>query len=363
MKRILIMAALMAAALSATNCARQTPIGPNDATKRYLDAWMQINNINVEPTDLGIYILEDKPGTGIAVEKDGLAFLDYTTYDLEGNIVNYTSDKVAMKLGEYDYNAYTSYYGPEFLSTYEGNIHAGIAEMIIGMKAGGQRKAIIPSWLFSYEEYDSESKYFEESTSGSTMIYDVTVRDFTTDIDKWEIDSIGRFFSNDKILIDGVPANQLFTNKDGLTMTKADSLKTGFYYKQLKAPVDTTSFAADTTIYINYTGRLLNGQVFDTTIEDVAKDNKIYSESKTYQPVQINWSDAETNNYSGITMGTDESTLIDGFSMTLWQMRPMEKGIGVFYSLIGYTSTGSGTTIPAYSPLIFEIEIVEAPEN
>lgn len=357
-----MMAAIMAAALSATNCARHTPVGPNDSTRRYLDAWMQLNNINVEPTDLGIYILEDKPGTGIEIAKEGFALLDYTTYDLEGNVISYTSDKVAMKLGDYDYDSYTSYYGPEFLSTYEGNIYAGVADMIIGMKAGGQRKALIPSWLFSYKEYDSESKYFKETTSGSTLIYDVTVRDFTSDIDKWEIDSIGRFFSNDKILIDGVPANQLFT-KNGVTMTAADSVNVGFYYKQLKAPVDTTSFAVDTTIFINYTGRLLNGQVFDTTIENVAKDHKIYSESKTYEPVQINWTDAETNNHTGITMGTDDSGLIDGFTYTLWQMRPMEKGIGVFYSTLGYTYSGSGSTIPAYSPLIFEIEIVEAPKE
>ena len=358
-----MMAAIMAAALSATNCARQAPVGPNDSTKRYLDAWMQVNNINVEPSGLGIYVLEDKPGTGIEVAKEGLAFLDYTTYDLEGHIVNYTSAEVAMKLGEYDYDSYTSYYGPEFLSTYDGNIYAGIAEMLIGMKAGGQRKAIIPSWLFSYKQYDSESKYLKESTSGSTLIYDITVKDFTTDINAWEIDSIGRFFSNDKILIDGIPVNKLFTNENGSTMTEADSVKKGFYYKQLKAPIDTAAFVSDTTIYINYTGRLLNGQVFDTTIEDVAKDYNIYSDSKTYEPVQINWSDDENKDHTGITMGTGESDVIDGFAYTLWQMRAMEKGIGVFYSSMGYSSSGSGSIIPSYAPLIFEIEIVAAPEE
>ena len=142
-------------------------------------------------------------------------------------------------------------------------------------------------------------------------------------------------------------------------MTAADSVSTGFYYKQISAPVDTTSFASDTTIYINYTGKLLNGQVFDTTIERVAKDNGLYSASRTYEPVQINWGEE----YTKITMGSDKTTVIGGFALTLWQMRPMEKGVGVFYSNYGYQYSGSGSSIPGYAPLIFEIEIVEKPED
>ena len=360
MNRILTFIILALTALLSGSCAKHRYTGPNDENKRYLEAWLQINNINVEPSGRGIYILEDTAGTGEEIKEEGYIFFEYSSTDLNGLITSYTSKEFAQQLGTYNPSYY---YGPEFTTSFNGNIYAGIADMLIGMKVGGHRKAIIPSWLFSYKEFDSEEEYLEISNTSSTLIYDVKIKDFTTDIDQWEIDSIGRFFSNDKVLIDGVPANQLFTNKNGWTMTEADSVKMGFYYKQLQAPVDTAAFAVDTTIYINYTGRLLNGQVFDTTIENVAKDYKIYSDSKTYEPVQINWTDAETNDYTGITMGTDESSLIDGFRFLLWQMRAMEKGIGVFYSNLGYTSSGSGTTIPAYSPLIFEIEIVEAPED
>lgn len=363
MRRIIISAAIIITALFTNSCAKKAPIGPNDADKRYFDAWLLMNNIDVEPTGLGIYVLEDTPGQGAEVKEDGFAFVDYTTTDLEGNIATYTTSEVAKQLGSYNYDAYTKFYGPQFLTTYNGNIYAGVADMIVGMKVGGHRKAIIPSWLFSYSDYESGDEYIKYPGKSETLIYDITVKDFTTEIDKWEIDSIGRFFKNDKILIDGIAADKIFTNKNGGTMTAADSLATGFYYKQLKAPVDTTSFAKDTTIYINYTGRLLNGQVFDTTIEDIAKDNNIYSKSRTYEPVQINWANEEKYNHTGITMGTDESSLISGFTYTLWQMRPMEKGIGVFYSIMGYGTSGNGNTIPAYSPLIFEIEIVEKPEE
>ena len=363
MKRLFLLATIIVTSLFANSCAKHVYVGPNEANKRYFDAWLQVNNIDVKPSGRGIYVLENTPGNGEAIKKDGFVFMDYTTYDLDGNILTYTTSEVAKQVGTYDYDSYSCFYGPQFLTTYEGNIYAGIADMLLDMKVGGSRKAIIPGWLFSYDSYATEKEYLEKTTSSDAKIYEVKIKDFTTDIDKWEIDSIGRFFNNDKVLIDGIAANKLFTTEHGWTMTAADSVSKGFYYKQLKAPVDTTSFKADTTIYINYTGRLLNGQVFDTTIEDVAKDNNIWSSSRTYKPSQINWAGTEDNTYKGITMGSDDTSVISGFAMTLWQMRSMEKGIGVFFSPLGYRTSGSGKTIPAYSPLIFEIEIVEKPEE
>jgi FKBP-type peptidyl-prolyl cis-trans isomerase len=55
--------------------------------------------------------------------------------------------------------------------------------------------------------------------------------------------------------------------------------------------------------------------------------------------------------------------MITGFALTLWQMKAMEKGVGVFCSNLGYQSSGSGSSIPGYSPLIFEIELVEKPKK
>lgn len=356
MKNIFSTALYIAAAVLLAGCAKNVIPGPNDANKRYLEAWMQLNHPDKQPQGLGIYVLDGKDGDGVEVNDNGFVLVDYRITDLEGNISSYTDAEAAKQLGDY---SETNYYGPKFWTTYKTTIQAGLGNALYGLKTGSYRKVLVPSWLMTAKQFDSEQGYLdyedeESTTTYSNTIYEFTVVDFTEDIQKWQIDSIGRFFSNESVKIDGKPAKEAFGG-----MTAADSVSTGFYYRQLTAPADTAAFSSDTTIYINYTGKLLNGQVFDTSIERVAKDNGLYSASRTYGPVQINWAEE----WDKITMGSGKSDIIGGFALTLWQMRAMEKGVGVFYSNYGYTYSGSGSTIPGYAPLIFEIEIVAKPEE
>lgn len=356
MKKALSTALYIAAALLLAGCAKTVTPGPNEANKRYFDAWMQLNHPDIEPTGLGIYVIDEQEGNGADVTDNGYALVDYRILSLEGNISSYTDEETAKQLGDY---SITNYYGPKFLTTFKTTIQAGVGDALYGMKVGGYRKIIVPSWLMTAKEFASEQEYLDyydedDSQSYSSTIYELTVRDFTEDMNKWQIDSIVRFFGNDKVMIAGTPANEVFS-----CMTEADSVKTGFFYKQLAAPVDTTTFKKDTVVYINYTGKLLNGLVFDTNIERVAKDNNLYSSSKTYEPMQINWGEK----YEDITMSSSKNSIIGGFGLTLWQMRAMEKGVGVFYSPYGYGVSGSGSSIPGYAPLIFEIELVEKPEK
>ena len=348
MKKIFISALYTAIAIALLGCAKEAKVGPNDANKRFLDAWLKVNHPGLEPTGLGIYVLEETEGTGAEVKKGGYAIIDFISTDLEGNIASYTDKQTAKQMGTYDT---TKYYGAKVWTTTDETIQAGLSEALVGMKVGGSKKVIIPSWLMTYKVYDSAEDYLnpptkkkdeEASATGyDNTVYDIIVRDFAEDIYDWELGNISDYFA----------ANP------SLGLTVADSLQYGFYYKQLEAPTDTTSFPKDTTIYINYTGKLLNGLVFDTTDERTAKDNGLYSSAKTYAPVAVTWAEE----YSEIQMSG--SSIIGGFGLTLWQMRAFEKGIGIFYSPLGYSYSGSGASIPGYAPLIFEIEIVAKPEE
>ena len=147
MKRLFLLATIIVTSLFANSCAKHVYVGPNEANKRYFDAWLQVNNIDVKPSGRGIYVLENTPGNGEAIKKDGFVFMDYTTYDLDGNILTYTTSEVAKQVGTYDYDSYSCFYGPQFMTTYEGNIYAGIADMLLDMNVGGSRKAIIPGGM------------------------------------------------------------------------------------------------------------------------------------------------------------------------------------------------------------------------
>ena len=365
MKKILSKAVYIAAACLFIGCAKTEKVGPNDANQRYFEAWMQVNHPDATPSGLGIYMLEDKQGSGVKIGEEGFMLIDYKITDLEGNISTYSDALTAKQLGEY---SKTKYYGPHFWTTVETTLPAGLRDAVIGQPVGTYRKFIVPSWLMSYQAYDTEEDYLDpplkrkeeyDASSYSNTIYEITLVDYTEDVEQWQIDSIGRFFHNRTVTIDGKPAADVFLTDTGRQMTAADSVSRGFYYKQIQAPTDTTSFTGDTTIYINYVGKLLNGQVFDTNIARVAKDNNLYSTSSTYEPMLVNW----TKEVSEITMGTDGSTVITGFAETIARMKAMEKGVGVFYSTLGYGYSGSGDNIPAYAPLIFEIELVAKPEE
>ena len=128
---------------------------------------------------------------------------------------------------------------------------------------------------------------------------------------------------------------------------------TFYFVSDSSAFIGTQHFPVDTTLKLNYTGRLLNGQVFDTTVEKIAKDAGIYDGSKTYTPVSISFA----KSWKEIAMGSS-SSLIDGFkgglSLMHWQG---QEAVVLFTSSHGYASEGSLPSIPPFSPLIFELSL------
>ena len=340
---------LAAAAIIPASCARIISEGVNEAEQRYFNAWLKVNGISEsQKAGRGIYILEKtETASGTTVGADGYAIVEYTTTDLEGNITDYTDMEQAKQLGTYSPG---SYYGPKVWTTTAETIRAGLYDGIAGMKIGERRRFIVPSWLMSYKNLATEAEYLAVSSDNSTTIFDVTVKDFTKDINQWQFSKILQTINN-KDFYDGA--------FNGTNIEDTTGVAYGMFYKTLEGIEEEKAFEEDTTIYINYTGKLLNGLIFDTNVERIAKDNHVYSASRTYGPTAVQWGE----DWSDITL--DESEVIGGFSKTLWQMaklRKGSKGVGIFYSELGYGHSGS-SNIPGYAPLIFEIEFVDKPEE
>lgn len=328
-----------AAVLLSGGCAKESSINSNEMAKSYFDAWMSVNHPGVSPTGLGVYILDDQPGSGSAISDNDFLFLEHTERDLSGNVSSTSVEKLSQQVGTY---SAANYYGAEIFINNKAYTETGLLEMIKGMRVGGTRTAVIPSWLNTTADYDTEAEYLKKN-EGTNAIFTVHLVDRTDNITKWEIDTLVRYVASN--------------------MAAVDSVMYGYHYKTIKEPTDTATFSSDTSFWINYTGRLLNGHVFDTTIEDTAKVHGIWSSSKTYAPMYVVMSE----NYTDITLGSDESdsgsTTVGGFAFCLSKLRPYEKGVCAFYSELGYGYSGSGSSIPAYAPLVFEIEVVDNPNE
>lgn len=340
MKRIApFVLAIAAAATLAGSCAKNVATGTNDISKMYFEAWIKAHHPDAAKSKLGVYVIEDVPGTGEMVGDTATApyvYASYTIKDLQGTITSTTYGEVSKILGSYDP---TNYYGDHVISRMGEDSYAGVNEMLSTMRIGGTRTAAIPGWLMSTARYSTEEEYLKK-VSGTDAIYTISVSDKFKDVIEWELDSLDTYMKR---------------HYPGI-----DTLSKGFYYVQIKAPIDTTVFDSEATVYIDYTGRLLNGQVFDTTIKDTAKVNGIYSAAREYAPATLTWNKED---YTSITMGDSGSKLVDGFTKTVSRMRTGEIGLGIFHSAYGYSTSGSGNTIPGYSPLIFEIRMLGPNED
>ncbi|MHA8081036.1 FKBP-type peptidyl-prolyl cis-trans isomerase [Aquirufa regiilacus] len=89
--------------------------------------------------------------------------------------------------------------------------------------------------------------------------------------------------------------------------------------------------ASGKVVKLKYTGRFLNGFAFDGNM-------------------------ARTDSFS-VTIGG--SSTVVGFQTGVEKMRLGERAILVFPSTIGYGEKGSGSSIPGYTPLVFEIYVAK----
>ncbi|GAB3328681.1 hypothetical protein GCM10027299_31220 [Larkinella ripae] len=112
-------------------------------------------------------------------------------------------------------------------------------------------------------------------------------------------------------------------------LTAAEKTTSGLRFLLTKAYPDSALVKTGQTAKVKYTGKLLNGTQFDT-------------------------------NSSGLDWSVGTGQGIAAWDEVLVKMRVGEKATIVLPSSIGYGSTGRSPSIPAYAPLLFEMEVVSA---
>lgn len=97
------------------------------------------------------------------------------------------------------------------------------------------------------------------------------------------------------------------------------------------------------TLRVDYKGFLLDGTVFDTSVEQVAHDHNMHNPNREYQPYAI-------------ILGVSQE--IVGWHVALANMKEGEKAIAFIPSVYAYGVRGQGP-IPPNTVLAFDLDLLE----
>lgn len=132
-----------------------------------------------------------------------------------------------------------------------------------------------------------------------------------------------------------------YIDDNKLNVTKTDS---GLYYVVTKQGAGAKPIAGDTVV-VNYTGMFLNGKVFETNVKEDAIKHKL--------PIN------PMNPYKPIRFPIGVRGMIKGWDEGLQLITKGSKATFILPSSLAYGEQGSGNAIPPFSPLIFEVELVD----
>jgi FKBP-type peptidyl-prolyl cis-trans isomerase len=149
---------------------------------------------------------------------------------------------------------------------------------------------------------------------------------------------IQKFYGEEKIKKDNDAIDKYLADKK----LKAITSPTGLRYIIEQDGSD--AITPGTTVMVNYTGMLLSGKIFDTSVEEVAKKNNMLQPGRPYSPFELM---------------VGEGRVIPGWDEGLTYFKKGSKGKLIIPSYLGYADKGSGEIIPPYSCLVFDIDIVD----
>lgn len=145
-------------------------------------------------------------------------------------------------------------------------------------------------------------------------------------------------------------AKQIIESKvKEITTLKATGTKTksGLIYQIIKKGSGKKP-TTGTQVLIHYAGYLENGQLFDTSYEDVAKLYGKFDQNRANQ-----------NGYAGYPAAIGNLPFIPGFNEGIDMMSYGDKMMLYIPSELGYGQQGAGDAIPPNANIVFEVELLE----
>lgn len=219
--------------------------------------------------------------------------------------------------------------------TFNGDLYEGLLMMHIGDKA---TFAIEADSLAKFLQSDQMPPDYKPGTS-QKIYYDVNLQDIVTKDEIMQEQSNFMQEMQERQQSEPEAIAKYIADNNIKVKPTADGL-----YVIVKKKGNGAKVATGKEVAINYTGRLLDGTMFDSSVEGDARQGGIYNpQREPYEPLK----------YIVGQMG-----LIRG-----WEEGIMGQPAGTILQLVipsgmAYGSQGAGRMIPPYSPLVFDLEIV-----
>ncbi|WP_339875926.1 FKBP-type peptidyl-prolyl cis-trans isomerase [uncultured Algoriphagus sp.] len=135
---------------------------------------------------------------------------------------------------------------------------------------------------------------------------------------------------------------QEYIKEKGLDAKKTES---GLYYV-IEEEGSGDPVTPGTSMSVDYAGYLLDGTLFDTSIESVAKENDMYNENRP-------------GGYTPLPVSVGMGQVIPGWDEGLLLLKKGSKGKFLIPSPLAYGENGAGAMIPANSVLVFDVNVAD----
>jgi len=272
-----------------------------------LNKYLTSNNITTKPLASGLYFIEDQAGSGNIPKTGDMVKINFAVSLIDGKELFST-----VKNG-----------GPMPVEIGKPFENKGFEEAVAMMKKGGKAKLIVPSSLAFGEQGRGQMV-----APFTTLIYDVEVVDIKSkaiyekekgEAQKTQEQAAAKAKADEPVLL------QKYIKDNNIT-TKP--LASGLYYIEAKKGPGAKAVKGK-SVSVNYTGKLLNGNVFDSSIG-----------KKPFNFV------------------LGQGQVMPGWEEGIALMSVGGKAKLIVPSSLAYGAQSMGEKIPAYSTLVFEVELL-----
>lgn len=280
-----------------------------------IKTYLEKNKVTTAPTASGIYVIMQNPGEGRNIQKTEYVEINLTVSSIEGKKIFSTFDSG---------RPITFEYGQPFDTK-------GFDEAIGMMKKGSKATVVVPASMGFGETGKKDRSGVDIIEPYSPVVYDIEILSLKT---KSEYEKAAKEKelaakkAADEAMVKEPTLIQQYLKENNITVKPTAS---GLYYiEKVKGKGEKAIISNKLTVH--YTGKFLDGKVFDSSLD-----------KKPAKPFDFILGQGQ------VIPGWDE-----GFAL----MSAGGKATFIIPSKLGYGDQGYGNDIPAFTPLVFDVELI-----